>query len=364
MKLKKQQMIIIGVIIIVIILIGSVAVVMMFNNDVADNSNNNDDDGIPSDNNGGTNGGDGDDVDGDNGGSQLSGNWINLSSNINAVATDCGFGYTDYSDVFFVDENEGWVTSSCIAEIYHTTDGGESWEMQTTQFPCNAIWMISKNEGYAGGDNGRVYRTTDGGKNWNAIGGIGNTLSDISFSSGASTGFVCGQNSAYAKIGPEGVTMIEKITNGDIGSVSATGPDEAYFFGCSLMLHYNGSGMWADQDRHSTGYIYANFMLNSKQGWAAGADIIINTVDGENWFPQTSPTTNRGMFDVFFLNENEGWVIGERGLIMHTTNGGTTWTVEAEGVTDNYLRAVHFPSSNVGYICGNEGTLLKYVGEG
>lgn len=336
MKLKKQHLLLLVVVLILVISVSSVA--LMLNTE-----------------NGHSPSGNGDVVE--------TGDWIDISSNIQSVTAKSEYGIHSYGDVFFVDENEGWVTSNSIAEIYHTTDGGETWEVQKTEYNTNAIWMLNKNEGYAGGLYGRVYRTTDGGKNWNAIGSIGITLTDISFSSGASTGFACGLNSAYAKIGPEGVTMIEKITYGDIDSVSATGPDEAYFFGSSLMLHYNGSGMWADQDRHSGGYIYANFMLNSKQGWAAGSDVIINTVDGVNWFPQTSPTTNRGMFDVFFLNENEGWVIGERGLIMHTTNGGTTWTVEAEGVTDNYLCAVHFPSSKVGYVCGNDGTLLKYVGD-
>lgn len=337
MKLKKQQIMILVIVLILVISVSSVVFVL--------NTGNGD---SPS--------GNGDVVE--------TGNWIDISSNINSVATEGAVGYTDYSDVFFVNENKGWVTAGNVPEIYHTIDGGETWEVQTTQFDTIAICMLNENEGYSGGDNGRVYRTTDGGKNWNAIGGIGITLTDISFSSWSSTGFACGLNSAMAKIGPEGVTRIEKITYGDLDAVSAIGPDEAYFCGGSLLLHYTGNGTWGYQDQNIGGRDSINtiFMLNSKQGWAAGS-IITHTVDGQNWTKQTSPNDFAAMLDIYFLDENEGWIVGNSGLVLHTTNGGTTWTIEAEGLAEMMLRGVHFPSSSVGYVCGNEGKLLKYVAD-
>ena len=91
------------------------------------------------------------------------------------------------------------MTTISIAEIYHTTDGGETFEIQTTQYQLNAIYMIDENEGYAGGANGRVYRTTDGGDNWIAIGSIGVTLSDIDFAT-ATQGYCCGDNGTVFSI--------------------------------------------------------------------------------------------------------------------------------------------------------------------
>ena len=66
------------------------------------------------------------------------------------------------------------------------------------------------------------------------------------------------------------------------------------------------------------------------------------------------------MTDVFFLNVNEGWIVGNRGLILHTINGGITWSIEGVGLTSSLLRGVHFTSSTNGYIVGNGITLLKY----
>ena len=68
--------------------------------------------------------------------------WVDISDNINAVATTCPtVDYTDFSDVHFVTDNEGWITSSCIGEIYHTTDGGDTFEVQTTDSPTLSIFL-------------------------------------------------------------------------------------------------------------------------------------------------------------------------------------------------------------------------------
>ena len=63
--------------------------------------------------------------------------WKDISSNIPAFPYDT---VATLTDVFFVNDNEGWITSSSQAEIYHTSDGGVSFEVQTTEYHCNAIF--------------------------------------------------------------------------------------------------------------------------------------------------------------------------------------------------------------------------------
>ena len=117
-------------------------------------------------------------------------------------------------------DDEGWITSSSIAEIYHTTDGGATFEIQTTLYSCNAIHMINENEGYAGGKSGFVYRTTDGGENWIAIGSMGATLADISFPPSGDTGYCCGINGNIHAITSSGVTKMTSNINGNLYSIS------------------------------------------------------------------------------------------------------------------------------------------------
>jgi len=281
--------------------------------------------------------------------------WVDISNNVPVDVADI-------SDVYFITDNEGWITSSSHAEIYHTTDGGENWEIQTTQLATEAIWILDENEGYAGGYSGYVYRTTDGGANWNFHGLIGATLLDIVFPpQPADTGYACGFNGAISYITSSGVIPMNSGVPDHLSAITFPIAYEGWVCGGSIIKHYIGGNWVADQDPPSGGY-NAIYMVDNQNGWAAGdAGIIIHTTDGQNWFEQTNPDIlERTLRDVFFLSLNEGWAVGT-GLILHTTDGGTEWVIEADGLTSNCLRGVRFTSSTNGYICGNNKTLLKYT---
>ncbi|MDO5308563.1 MAG: YCF48-related protein [Planctomycetia bacterium] len=67
--------------------------------------------------------------------------------------------------------------------------------------------------------------------------------------------------------------------------------------------------------------------------------------------------------DVCFIDANTGWVVGDRGVILHTFDGGATWTQQDSGVDVN-LFAVSFFDQNYGLAVG--GRVMPYlrVGQG
>jgi photosystem II stability/assembly factor-like uncharacterized protein len=82
-------------------------------------------------------------------------------------------------------------------------------------------------------------------------------------------------------------------------------------------------------------YLVNNFaFLNVNTGYATGSYksayeysggyIVKTTNTGINWAVQTT-NTNIFLRDIHFLNENTGWVVGDSGLILKTTTGGTTF---------------------------------------
>jgi hypothetical protein len=83
------------------------------------------------------------------------------------------------------------------------------------------------------------------------------------------------------------------------------------------------------------------------------------TSDGWSTY-QTSPEQSKGLSKVQALSANEAYAVGYYGIILHTVDGGTTWSIEAAGRTTNMMRAVQFTSSANGFVLGNNGTLLKY----
>jgi len=291
--------------------------------------------------------------------------WKDISSNVPEYE---GYSYPRaFTDVFFINNEEGWITTvsgiSDSSYILHTTDGGETFEMQKTQFGCEAVHMLNENEGYAGGYQGRVYRTTDGGENWIAIGSIGNTLSDITFPPDGDTGYACGLNGTIAYIDSAGVhTMVSGFYASADGLSFPVTSDEGWVVAGDVIRHYKNNQWNGDQD-YPSGYYYGIQMFNNMNGWAIGHAIIIQTTDGVNWTKNLDPLG--GLWDLHFVNANEGWVVGEGpggiGKILHTSDGGQSWEEEAEELEDNRLIAVHFTSSTNGYAVGLNNSVLKYT---
>ncbi len=68
------------------------------------------------------------------------------------------------------------------------------------------------------------------------------------------------------------------------------------------------------------------------------------------WVAQTSGTT-AALYDIFFIDAERGWVVGDNGTILRTTNGGQTWTKQTSGTTTD-LHQVEFVDQNNGWVLG------------
>jgi hypothetical protein len=222
--------------------------------------------------------------------------------------------------------------------------------------------MIDANNGYAAADDGSIYRTTSGGTNWNFLAPTFTNLNDITFplTGSTATGYACGDNGAIYKVTSLGADVMTSGVVSNLQSITFPTATEGWLCGQSVILHF-ASGTWHGDQAYPSGTYNAIYFTDNQKGWAIGTKII-HTTDGQNWIEQTNPDTlGRTLVNVFFLNENEGWIVGNQGLILHTTNGGTTWTVEANGLTNTLLTGVQFTSSTNGYVVGNNKTLLKYT---
>src|ERR1700752_809056 len=56
---------------------------------------------------------------------------------------------------------------------------------------------------------------------------------------------------------------------------------------------------------------------------------------------------------VQFVDDNEGWAVGDNGVVWHSIDGGQNWERQPTGVRAS-LRSVHFLSPYVGWIAGRE----------
>ena len=77
------------------------------------------------------------------------------------------------------------------------------------------------------------------------------------------------------------------------------------------------------------------------------------------WTQQNSGDTIY-LRDVYFTDNQNGWIVGNKGVILNTTDGGQNWTTQTSGVSE-LLRAVYFINADTGWAVGGslEKALIK-----
>ncbi|GAP43869.1 protein containing Por secretion system C-terminal sorting domain [Lentimicrobium saccharophilum] len=109
---------------------------------------------------------------------------------------------------------------------------------------------------------------------------------------------------------------------------------------------------WFPQNSGTTSSLYSGYFTDANTGYVVGnSGTILKTTDGgTNWEAQYSGTLT-SLLSVYFTDANTGYVVGYSGNILKTINGGTEWFLNS---TDSlsFLSSVHFPSENIGYAVG------------
>ena len=246
----------------------------------------------------------------------------------------------------FVDINTGWAVGE-EGTILHTTDGGTSWNSQTsgTTYFLHSVHFTDNNTGWTVGGlygDGIILHTSNGGETWsNQVSGIEFNLLSAHFVDN-NTGWVVGTRPNIPG-GSDGIIL--KTTNGGEDWLTKLVELERAYLSVYFINHNigwvaagflvkkttDGGDNWINYLNVSTyGGLESIFFINNNIGWAAGGigngafgEIIKSTDGGENW--DTQYTTEYQMISIFFVSDTTGWAVGKRGTILKTTNGGVTF---------------------------------------
>ena len=128
----------------------------------------------------------------------------------------------------------------------------------------------------------------------------------------------------------------------------------------SLSLLIYSQAYWEEiQNTGAYGYLNKCAFTDSLTGWVVGQHgIIEHTTDGgQNWELQYYDDDK--MFNsVNFINDNEGWVVGWSN-IMHTTDGGQNWEFQTDPPTMGDYLDVFFLDENHGCVVGYYRIILR-----
>jgi photosystem II stability/assembly factor-like uncharacterized protein len=213
------------------------------------------------------------------------------------------------------------------------------------------IHFVDAMTGWAAGDAGALYRTTDGGRTWKPL------LSGVS----ANINFIHFLDWNHGWMIGEGIRKDEGGTE------------------TLLLSTINGGRTWMIQKTPNLLSIYFTDLQN---GWAVGrnATLLHTTNGGNDWkpveeiqrvvgLPVESSNYNFGFRDVYFLDADHGWLIGNFygrtqnniGGLFATADGGKTWnrlplTLKTQHVSGRFtpglLHSVHFTDLDNGSITG------------
>lgn len=94
------------------------------------------------------------------------------------------------------------------------------------------------------------------------------------------------------------------------------------------------------------------------QVWVVGYyGTILHSKDrGLTWEIRQNPTRN-ALFRVHFTGRDRGWISGSYGILLHTMDGGKHWSTQPTGTTEQ-LFGLSFANEQTGWIVGSRGTLL------
>ena len=126
-----------------------------------------------------------------------------------------------------------------------------------------------------------------------------------------------------------------------------------FLFLLTSSIIINGSGGWRQVTKATYSQLNEVFFLNENLGWIAGLNstLLFTTDGGYNWESSSKPLpVEESMYSVFFIDENIGFSGGANDLLLKTIDGGNSWNQITLDSTDGIIYSIYFVNENIGWI--------------
>ena len=237
-------------------------------------------------------------------------------------------------------------------EVLKTTDGGKSWKQIPDQFKhkIRSVWFVNTQNGWALTIDRDILRSADGGASWALQRKAGMTKMKL-FS---------GRGERVMDV-PEQIDQIYFV-DATRGWAWGGGRKDSYSQQPGVLLStVDGGQNWNDLPYPFEQDISAIFFLNATHAWASLKEGFYRTTDGGlNWAKLQTRLPEELFYSIFFLDENNGWVVGRSGRMAKTADAGQTWTRITRDMirVEFVMRDVHFTDRDHGWAVGEGGEIL------
>lgn len=279
---------------------------------------------------------------------------------------------TTFRDVCFINATHGWAvgqnkTGLGGGIILNTKDGGDSWQLQLyeSSHMFRSIDTLDDQTIWITGTGGLVY-STDGGSTWNESTVISNQagLGGVKFVN-KTLGLTSTMNDVY-KTTNGGLTW-NNITswtfNDTLRMIYFTTTTEVWAIGIFGIYHSEDAGETWEKSFNRGGWSLS--FVSDTEAWAVADTWLAKMTDGETWVLQSSPRNSPFpppkapyFSDIFFIDSENGWIVGSETEIAYTPNGGLDWYSQ-EFPVDTRVTSIDFINLTHGWVVGFDGYILR-----
>lgn len=132
---------------------------------------------------------------------------------------------------------------------------------------------------------------------------------------------------------------------------------------------------WVKQDVKTLAWLHDVFFINENRGWIAGSGgTLLRTDDGGKTWSKTINFTEDTIRQVYFFDENNGWLLCERSVynavgnspsyLLKTDDGGTSWKAINLTTGRERFSKILFTAKNTGLAIGESGAYFVLQEDG
>jgi photosystem II stability/assembly factor-like uncharacterized protein len=304
------------------------------------------------------------------------------------------------TDVFFKNAQHGWATGydnvKNEAVILRTVDGGDTWTTKRptqngaymlsslTQTPGGALWSVGS-EGWYGS---AIVRSLDHGATWRQTSSPTLQYQLGVDAVGSRTGFIAATGGVLLRTVDAGAVWkkVAGAPKSDLFGLDFQDADHGWVLADdgaavtgSVQRTDDGGATWTKQAETPGALLYAIDSVGQNV-WVAGGDpaaggllggervsgdgIILHSPDGgATWSDQLSGVSLPRINAIDMVDADVGWAVGDGSFgtpaeVLRTINGGATWEVKNPGVSFD-LAAVHAVDAQTAWVVGDGEAILS-----
>ena len=286
--------------------------------------------------------------------------WERLNSEISSVFNELGFFNENYG--------LGIVWNYSGGDLVRTIDGGNTWEYDTI-IPFGEFYdlEIYGSSGYLLNKSNQMMKTIDGGENWELLNLpvlAPEKYKDFQFVNN-NIGFLCSSQGVLKETNNGGQTWTDRSLNEAYNFTKMFFVNEETGWlidhtGKNVLNTNDGGLNWIAQQIGDI-YIFQPvdvFFINENLGYLITDEgILFKSIDGGEDWNEEYVFPNGAYSEIYFRNEFEGWI--KMGFSVYYTNdGGETWT-SSQSFSSSVLRSMFFLDDKYAWVGGGDGLIAK-----